>query len=330
MKIQNIRYSYLSAFASTKSFSKDSSTEKLRDSSFPSHYAQSPFFKKNEKPLQLLTSFLEEERFFREFLRKKGKVTQEELEDIIKKHPGTIIKAQKFLERTLETNITPKEIAKAAYWLKKFYDEYYKDGCTIVSVGTSPAPITEVMSALGSKVVFLPASDLKKIPHYKEIYGSDYIEKTNLRYMLEYANLQGINPQNTDEIILLDYSNTGESLENLAKVLTEQKMCKKEKLKTNSILDYLKLFMLPEGTNGLLSEKEYNNIESDMYDSRFESISNIPHFYVSDKDNNGYGHWVLAKNKPMSQLFKEFDEYSLPLARAFSLCCLHEATNLSL
>ena len=49
---------------------------------------------------------------------------------------------------------------------------------------------------------------------------------------------------------------------------------------------------------------------------------------VSIKPYNVQGNHVISSYKTKEQLFKEFEEYSQPLARAFALCSIHEAMKL--
>ena len=64
----------------------------------------------------------------------------------------------------------------------------------------------------------------------------------------------------------------------------------------------------------------------DMETSKIENISNIPHFPVVYFIPDGYDADEIfdTKNKTEQEIFRAFEEYSKPLARAFSLCTMHE------
>ena len=63
-----------------------------------------------------------------------------------------------------------------------------------------------------------------------------------------------------------------------------------------------------------------------MKHSNFADVCNVPHFHVYEQFSVPSG-YISPKIKTQNQLFKEFDDYSQPLARAFSLCAIHEAMN---
>ena len=58
-----------------------------------------------------------------------------------------------------------------------------------------------------------------------------------------------------------------------------------------------------------------------------ELISNVPHFPVLLRAQKIYStipNTITIDEKTNEEIFKEFEEYSQPLARAFSLCTMHE------
>ena len=280
------------------------------------------------------TTFPEKEKqLFNAFLKKKGKVSKKEYNEIIKKHPSIITQAYKLIEENKPTKTTPAQLAHAAVELKKRYDEQYKGKYTIVSMGTSPAPIAEIMSALGSKVVFLPASgvnQLKNDPLY--IFRSKYptiaSRYPNVRYIIDYAKKNGINYSNKDFILLLDYCYRGRSLEKMCDIFIEEEIVKPDLLHDCSILDDLSKLTNSEVANSPFSMEDYTNIANDMENALFQNISNVPHFYLPEETGNHELGYVYSTGKTKRQLFKEFDEYSNPFARAFALCSIHEAMKL--
>jgi hypothetical protein len=125
------------------------------------------------------------------------------------------------------------EVARAALELKNKYDEQYDKNYTIISIGTSPAAISEVMSALGCNVVFLPASGLNKIPSLRQNDPENFIIQTNLKYMIEYVKSKINN--NSGTIILLDYYDTGGGLNSIYEVFKESEICQTDRIQKHSI-----------------------------------------------------------------------------------------------
>lgn len=286
-------------------------------------------------PYQIAVQTIKEDEFFKAFLNKKGKVTRKEYDEIIKKHPSAIIKAQKLLEQEKPTQSSPKEVALATIKLKEKYDKEYKNGYIIASIGTSPAPITEVMSVLGSNVIFIPASGLGRIETSKNyIFRNQYptiaSRLTNVQHIVNYAKKNGIKPNKKETLIMLDYCNTGTSLSNLCDIFIEEKLYTPEKIHDKSILNDLIETTQLKSPDSNFKLEEYANIAHDMYYSNFEKVSNVPHFYVYEQENQMGLDSISAEGKKPRKLFKEFDEYSQQLARAFSLCAIHEAMKLGI
>ena len=81
--------------------------------------------------------------------------------------------------------------------------------------------------------------------------------------------------------------------------------------------------------NGILSF-DIDEIKNDIFNQKVENASNVPHFSIfSDMYNKKAGESVSATFKPKKVLFKEFDEFSRPQARAYQLCVLHELDKLN-
>ena len=81
--------------------------------------------------------------FFTEFLSRKGRVTKEEYEDIIKNHPSVLTKCGQYVKKNVfKSFVMPKELANIAIntngYLKDTFENY-----RIVSIGTSPAALCE-------------------------------------------------------------------------------------------------------------------------------------------------------------------------------------------
>lgn len=320
MKIQSINnYSYIPSY---KGFLKKPAEQKPCDDRC--------LIQKQEMPHNVANSARQEGIFFCEFLTRKGKVSKKEYDEIVKKHPSAIAKGYKYIEDYKSTSSSPKEIAKAALRLKESYDKEYKGKYLIASIGTSPSPITEVMSALGARVVFIPASGLNTLQNDKMyIFRAQYptvaSRNPNIKYIVDYTkkNISGL--KKDEFLVLLDYCCSGTSLDNLCSVFEEENIHPSGQIHDRSILSDLCELTNLKDTNSDFMLEEYAHIVHDMQYSCCEEVSNVPHFNIYDQYNEGIKNHVSSQGKRKRQLFKEFDEFSKPLARAYSLCAIHEA-----
>ena len=285
---------------------------------------------KTTKPYYIGLYEEKEEIFFKNFINKKGKVTIKDYNKIAKKHPKSIVKAYKLIEKEALTQSSPKTIAKAAIKLKEKYDKEYKGKYLIASIGTSPAPICEVMSAIGCDVVFIPASGLKmlefnRLYSFRDKYPSASSRNENIAHIINYAKRNGINKNDERFLVLLDYCSTGASLDNLCMLFEQENLYEISRMHDHSIASDLSEMSNFKDKNSIFKLEDLANIAQDMRDSTFESISNVPHFYIYNHFNQNCKNSISSENKSSRELYKEFDEYSQPLARAYSLCAIHEA-----
>lgn len=283
-----------------------------------------------EIPHEIAISGKKEDVFFNEFLNKKGKVTKKEYDEIIKKHPSAIVKAYKYIEKTSAVQASPSQTAKAALKLKEKYDKEYKGKYLIASIGTSPSPITEVMSALGTKVAFIPASGLNTLQKdrmyiFRTQYPTTASRQPNVKYIIDYTKKHLSELKKGDFLVLLDYCCSGASLDTLCQIFEEENIYKPEQIHDRSILtDLCELSNLKDQTS-IYRLEDHANIAHDMQCSAYEEVSNVPHFHVYDHYNEAAEHHISSRGKTKRQLFKEFDTFSKPTARAYSLCAIHEA-----
>ena len=289
---------------------------------------------KTEKPSEISISIQKEERFFEEFIKRKGKVTKKEYEEIIKNHPSTIIKAQKLIEKEKPISSTPLTVAKASLKLKERYDNEYNKDYLIASIGTSPSPITEVMQALGCNVVFLPISGLNTLDFnplylFRNQYPTIASRNENIKYIVDFAQKNGINNKNKNFLILLDYCSTGTSLDNICRIFEEEHIFNLDRMHDHSILGDLGEISTLKDRNSIFKLEDLASLSRDMQYSAVEKVSNVPHFYIYDEQNKLENRGISSQGKTKKELFKEFENFSQPLARAYSLCAIHEAMKLS-
>ena len=132
-----------------------------------------------------------------------------------------------------------------------------------------------------------------------------------------------------DFLILLDFCCSGASLDNLCSVFVEEKVHPPEKIHDRSILNDLTEMTNVSIPDSSFKLEEYANIAHDMHCSSFEEVSNVPHFHIYDHFNEGQEFHISSQGKSQRKLFKEFSEFSRPLARAYALCAINEAVKLS-
>jgi len=266
-----------------------------------------------------------EKRFFEEFLVKSGKVDKKEYEEIALKHPMTLSKCYGMCEVRDAIN-SPYDIAKFAVALKKYYDELYQN-YTIISIGTSPAIITEVMQNIGCNVIFLPITNLRdysenKLHPLRKNYPTIASRYPNVDTLMKYATKKGIAKKNSGDLVVLDYTVSGKSLDTMVKILEERNDIDPDRINDHSIVDDINEII--NGNNPLnLTSWNAKNLEHDLRHSYFEDFINVAHFTFDD--SSYYGKNYSIKNKKNSEIFKEFDSFSQKYARAWALCSTHEA-----
>ena len=268
--------------------------------------------------IEILTK--KEDAFFEKFINKSGKVTLEEYEDIARNHPRTLSKCYDICEK-IDSYSTPKEIAKAALSLKDKYDNEFND-YVIVSIGNSPAPITELMSTLGCNTIFLPLSNLRWFK--PEILDSTFLKPRNISLLMKYCNKKGLTKNRN--VILLDYCASGRTLSNTSLIFEKYMQTDKQNYHTRSIIEELR--EISSGNNKCnITYFDIESIKEDMRGCRLEKVGNVPHFSF---DNNKRHHddEINSNFKTASEVFKEFENYSTPEGRAWALCVIHEAINI--
>ena len=127
---------------------------------------------------------------------------------------------------------------------------------------------------------------------------------------------------------MLDYCCSGTGLDNLCNIFIEEGVYRADKMHDHSLLADLSELSSLNNPNSIYSLQEHANMCHDAQYSDSESISNVPHFHVFDQKNAGKINHISSEGKKQKQLFKEFDEFSRPTARAFSLCAIHEANKM--
>ena len=266
---------------------------------------------------QEIENSLNERRFFNEFLSRPSKLTKEEYEDIKQNHPSILAMARNYVKRNFKSEFAPEELAIIVDKVDKYLKNNYKN-YKIISLGTSPAALCEQLSALGHDIIYVPVSGLQN--YITGEYTLD--ELPNLKTVLDY-----VKSKNTDDnknTIILDYVSSGKTLNTMGSLISQycniprEKICKLSlgNLLTESFKDVSFFDKAPK-----------SSFSEAVGFCEVDQISNVPHFSVTpeaDREYENKEYTIKAEDKTKEELFREFENYSSPLARAFSLCAMQE------
>ena len=325
MKIQNLTYKNISL-----QNIKTNSIPFKNKANAPSDSSAKPLTTIQQQSIEIQKKQIENE--YKAFLNKKGKVTYEEYQRIVKENPAILLMAQRETEKNKKLLSTPRTIAKAAVLIKKFFDEKYQKDYKVISMGTSPAPIAEVMQAMGADVVYAPITGLTNYfntqPNEKYYYNLD--EYPNIRKVLMYLKSKGIKEDDKTTYVLIDYCSTGTSLILFRDMIMERNNISKEKMHDFSIINLLEAARKRyQNKYTVPSKEDISDILSDMQFNLMENVCSVPHFDIRDNKNQNKKGYITSKDKNLDKLFEEFEEYSKPEARAFALCAINEADKLN-
>ncbi len=262
-----------------------------------------------------------EEKYFNKFLIRKGKVTKEEYEDIVKKHPYSLVKAKKYCDENLKDSITPQVMATIVSKAHNYIKENYKNA-RIISIGTSPAPLCEQLALLGHDILFIPATGARSLDVEKD--SPDKIP--SLKYLIDYIKSKDLDDGKLN--IVLDFTCTGGSLRAIRNLIKKYTNVKEENIKAKSLNDLLnKAF----AEANLIEKLTLDVYFESLFLSSPENVSNVPHYEVLNNRFRKYDDddfVIRIENKSEKEIFREFENSSQPLARAYSLCTAHEVSKI--
>ena len=253
-----------------------------------------------------------------DFLNKKGKVTKEEYEKIKKDDPILIEYAKKYVKENYTGKVEAKEMALMAKLVKKNLDNYYSGNYQIISLGTSPYPLTQAMEYLGSEVTYLPISRmnwfLESLYKFEEFPNFEKLAK-----FLEKKMTKTEDPNKT--FLLIDYASSGKTLKIMKKFLRSLELCNPQNIEALSILPLIEDSFYKEYTDENEVKKHFktstiSNLNKDMENAIIGDLSNVKHFPYDEES-------MLTQE----ELTEEFENFSKPLARAFNLCLLDNLNN---
>ena len=249
--------------------------------------------------------------YFDKFLAKKGRVSKEEFEEIKRYHPSLFSMAQRYCMENFYGRTTPNDLAHVTIDVDNYLKSNFKN-YRIISLGTSPAPISEQLASMGNEVIFVPVSGMR---YYRDSKIEEFPELETLMHYLDFKNI------NDGKLnILIDYTASGATLKAMGEVIKEYFKMDDDKVKTVSITDDI----IRE-----LSTLAQRRVLSDMANSDMEKISNVPHFPITPHEIGRYDfldkkNTIYLKNYPKENIFEVFDNSSTPLARTFSLCTMNQ------
>ncbi len=281
--------------------------------------------------------FLEE---FKDYAFKKGKIKREDFEKLSKeKQTDFKFIAFEFCDdNCYELDMmNPEIIAEYSNNLKNYFDKIYgANKYRIIAPGTSPSSVAQGMEYLGCEVIYLPFSNIRKkfdddCHSIKDIPYS-YKDFKNAKIAMNYLSSKGVGRDEDKKInIVLDYVSYGNSLYSVTKFinefLKEQHPLKRPKVKAYSLVDTIEKLEKADDKKvkkyKILIENDISKLDKLCNKSRIEYVSPVPHFDILDetKDTLGY---IESSNKTEEEVFKEFEDYSTPLSRIYSIRLLDE------
>lgn len=321
MQIQNIPAIKNTTFSNSPSFAKSKNVKTKVMTNYKFNLPQ------EYQNVSLKDKIIQEELLLSEFIRRPGKVTKEDFNKIKETNPKLIKAADRrsSVVRSLWCmSVTPNYAAKCALAFKKLFDERYGENLyRIISIGTSPACITQLMPSLGCETVFLPISDVGEL--YRCFDGMAPWHNPKVELLVRYLKKAGVDDKKTN--LLFDYVASGLTIRYVSRILTEDLGIDPECCVEESIETVLQDACYDE-ENELIEEssKYYGLIDNDIHWERVEVLSNVPHYNIRPErmsldDRDRRLTWGV---KPDDVQFKEFDEYSQSNARAFSLSALNQ------
>ena len=216
---------------------------------------------------QILSQKDDEERFFKNFLKKDGKLTREEYLDIKNNHPSIIMKAGNYCNK-YNGDIRPIDLAQITLKIDEYFKNKYKN-YRIISIGTSPAPITEQLANMGNDVVFLPVSGIRCLDD-SQYKNQEYINQMEL--LMHYLESKNINDGKLN--LVLDYASSGKTLGVLTDAIKQYFMFPFNQIQKLSLSDVL-------FSSGAINNPNAGLFYEDIRLSFIDEISNVPHFPIN-------------------------------------------------
>ena len=219
------------------------------------------------------------------------------------------------------TETLPEDIARISLKVCDYLKDNFSD-CRIISVGTSPAVLTEQLELMGMDVIFLPFSN------FRQFNGEDIDDEVrrNISIVMDFIRHKGLNNDGKVNLIL-DYKSSNDfgTLDNIHNLIcSEFPDIPIERIKKMVLSDLID-FACQNSSE--FNKKRNSYFMGDVSCSTIEELTNVPHFYIIPDEHMSLSEiksTIFPNKKPESELFEKFETFSRPLARAFSLCSFHE------
>ncbi len=277
---------------------------------------------------------------FKNYIHRKGKIKRETFEAMDKeKQLDYRLLARETYEQLKNQmlSLEPENSIRLSYDLKTYLDEIYKKtGYRIIAVGTSPSTIAQGMEYLGAEVIYLPLTNARE---FAIDIGKDKIDScinsrdcSNINILINYLKSKGIADVNDEKTnIILDFSASGTSL-NFAYNLIQEAIGQSKKAKIVKC-DMIKTIEKSINKNNPI-RKDFGHLSvlsmlsSNSYIQR---VSPTPHFKITNKkatiNKSTYNeqNCINPADKSQKEIFKDFEDFSTPFSRIYSILLLEEA-----
>lgn len=258
---------------------------------------------------------------FSDFLKREGRITADEFKDIFSNHKSTILKARKMIDESFDVDVMPEDIARIAIRVSDYIKEKWGD-VRIISVGTSPAALAEQLALMGNDVIFLPLSNFRKIDDAEE----NAVVNRNLSIAMNFLKYKGLtNDGKTNLILDFKSSKENSTLDNVYYYISKEfSDIPEEKFQKVSLADLLNE-AFEDGSD--FEKRRISYFINDISCSCIEEYSNVPHFYIRPEkyiSRQEAENTVYPYQKSNTEIYEQFEKFSRPLARAFSLCSIYE------
>ncbi|MBR1616830.1 phosphoribosyltransferase [bacterium] len=195
--------------------------------------------------------------------------------------------------------LTLEDLFNLGAQTKKYLDFRYKD-YTVVCPGTSGAPLGNMLYCMGEDVIFLPISNARR-------NLDKFACEDNLRIVDKYLEKQGLSKDK--KCLLIDYTFSGRSLENIQKHLRKKFTKNIKAVSLQHLFQCAFLFKLEKSC--------IDHYIDDCATSQIQNISNTPHFEIAFRSTSNKEGYINPEGKTDEEVIEEFENYSNPFAKAF-------------
>lgn len=260
---------------------------------------------------------------FRDFIFQKGKVSLDEYKKLKQEHPELLELANNFVSsesKTLNINQKPKETAilskKVQEWLDNTFGE---NGYILVSIGTSPAFLTESLSAMGKNVIFVPVSRANCLMNRDELEECFKLFP-KVEVVAQYLK-EELSKQNTENktVVLMDYKVEGSTLKLFNSIVKNKCGIPQSQIYTCNIVKLIKDLICADNL-----KLSFENFRKDIGMQRAAFIANVAHYNIDTMAALLHHHTSDFEFDSEKVKYRNLQNDSTPLGRAYQLLVLDE------